>query len=150
MPIVPADPERHGRFIFGTWCASACEPRERLHELLRRGIAKAVVYDLQKNGKDGKPLFAGWAAVLDKDPQTVVWAYVPPRVRKGGNMVEMLTAIGTDVTQPMRAAFWSPACDGLIRNAWGQITYLSLLELAALYLRGTSADQQPHDERSSP
>jgi hypothetical protein len=146
MPIVRADPERHGRFIFGTWCISAGEPHDRLHFLMRNGIAKAVVRDFLKNDQNGKPLFGGWAAVVVADPQIVIWTYTQTRVRKAGNMVALLTAAGTDTTRAMRAAFRSPACDGLIRGGW-PIRYLERDELARLYLRPRSADPQPTPER---
>jgi hypothetical protein len=146
MPIVPLDPNAHGRFVFGTWCISAGEPRERLHYLLRTGVARAVVRVFARMGHDGKPLFGGWAAAVVADPQVVIWAYTQPRVRKDGNMVAFLTAAGCDTTKPMRAAFRSPACDGLIRGGW-PIAYLSRDELEALYLRPRSADPQPKLER---
>lgn len=120
--------------MFGTWCASACEPREALHALLRRGVARAVVRDLQneERSRDGKPDFPGWAAVVVKDPQVVVWAYTKPRGRRDGNMVALLMELGTDLTREMRAVYWSPACDGLISKGW-PIRYLTADERAELY-----------------
>lgn len=118
VPIVRADPERHGRFIFGTWCISAGEPREKLHRLLRRGEARAVVMDFMRNGPDGKPLFAGWAAVLESDPQQVVWAYTKPVGRDGGCMVALLTALGCDTGREMVALFPCPVADTLRRRGW--------------------------------
>lgn len=118
MPVVPADSERHAQFIFASWCAGACEPRETLHRLLRRGEAKAAVMEGVKPGPDGKPKFSGWACVLAADPQRVVWAYTKPNLRGFGTMVECLTALGCDTTRPMTALFPSPVIETLRFRGW--------------------------------
>jgi hypothetical protein len=140
VPVVPASPERHVRFIASSWCAGAGKPREALHYLLRHGIAKAAVRELEKPGPEGETLFVGWAAVLANNPQTVLWTYTKPAARRGGNMVDLLTELGTDTTQPMRAAFYAPACDGLIRSGWA-ITYLTDDERNDLYNEPETKDK---------
>jgi len=109
--IVPFDPELHARFVFSAWCAGSGEPFERLHGLLRRGARCAV-----RVGQLNRDIYMGYAVV--DGPQTVIWCYTKEKLRAKGIMRDLLDHLGVDIAKPIRALFWSPVADALVRKGW--------------------------------
>lgn len=110
--------ERHGRFVFTSWCTGARQKASALEDLIASPDTQCLV--AHRPG-DHHTLY-GWAArTLVGNRWALVWAYTRDlfgRTRHRRLMTSLLLELGLDPAWPVPCLYWSPDASAIAARGY--------------------------------